>query len=411
MLNRSPLINLCNSAGKLIQRTGLPFLHLEAEDFLRKAKHQTGLGDFGDDVFHEPLRILLKACKEEARLTLIGHLSLRADILRFLTNRLRLMEDRKRYRFIALQKISQPIFIVGMPRTGSTLLHSLLGQDPTNRVPSTWEVMFPSPSPEYGKFEDDPRIAHTNKLLKYLDRLTPNFKAIHPMDAKFPTECVGILGHTFASFHFRNMYHIPSYQKWLNEADLGPAYLFHRQFLQHLQSRWPAERWVLKAPPHLFSLKAIFEAYPDARLIQTHRHPESVIPSVANLDATLRYAFSDHQDLPAIGRENLHHFGDHLDRAMSLRDSPGPWQTQFLDVDYRNLMKDPIGQIRRIYYHFGLTLHEEAVTKMKHFLIEEPKDKRGIHGYSLEKFGMTSEMIHTQFDSYITRFKLDSSDS
>lgn len=409
MTNRSPLINLFNATGNLLQRIGLPLVRLETPDLLEKAQQHTGLNDFGDDFFREPLRVLLKACKEEARLTLIGRLSLRTDTLRFLTNRLRLVEDRKRYGNIALQQIPKPIFIVGLPRTGSTLLHSLLGQDPTNRLPLTWEVMFPSPPPEYGKSEDDPRIPYTDKLLNFIDRLSPGFKAIHPMGAKFPTECVGILGHTFASYHFRNMYHIPSYQKWLYEADLGPAYIFHRQFLQHLQSRWPAKRWVLKAPPHMFSLKAIFQAYPDARIIQTHRHPQSVIASVASLDATLRHALSDDQDLQAIGRENLYHFAHTLEPAMSLRDSPGPWQTQFLDVYYHDLMKDPIGQIRLIYNHFGLTLNDETVSKMKHFLALEPKDKRGVHRYSLEKFGLTSELINTHFDSYINRFKLDSS--
>ncbi len=407
MTNRSPLIYLFNAAGNVFQRTGFPFVRLEAQDLLEKARKQTHLCDFGDDSFQEPLRILLKACKEEARLTLIGRLALRTDTLRFLTNRLRLVEDRKRYPDIASQQIHQPVFIVGLPRTGSTLLHRLLGQDPTNRVPLTWEVMFPTPPPVFGKCDDDPRIADTNKLLKGFDRLAPGFKSIHPMGARFPTECVGILGHTFTSYHFRNMFHIPSYQQWLNETDLGSAYSFHRQFLQHLQSSWPAERWVLKAPPHMFALKAIYQVYPDARVIWTHRHPQSVLSSVASLDTTLRHAFSDHQDPSAIGRENLYHFADHLERSLSVRDSPGPWQTQMLDISYTDLMKNPLGEVQRIYDHFGLTLHREAAGKMEQFLSEEPKDKRGVHRYSLEKFGLTSELITSHFNSYINRFKLD----
>ena len=407
-LKRSAFIDLFNAVGRVWQRTGFPLVPLKVERLLKQAQQQTGLNDFGDDSFREPLRLLCEACHEEARLTLIGHLAFRTDTLRFLTNRLRLVEDRKRYNQIALQAIRQPIFIVGLPRTGSTLLHRLLGQDPANRVPLTWEVMFPSPPPELGKCQDDPRIAKTQKLLKFIDRLAPDFKVIHPMDARFATECVGILGHTFASYHFRNMYDIPSYQQWLNDADLFPAYEFHRQFLQHLQWRYPGARWVLKAPPHLFALKAIFEIYPDARIIWTHRHPKSVLASVVSLDNTLRHAFSDHQDPQAIGRENLAHFADHLERAMLLRDSPGHWQDRFLDVYYHDLIKDPIGQIREIYHQLDLTLTNAVVNKMERFLKEEPKDKRGVHTYSLERFGLHAEMITAHFKSYLERFQLDS---
>lgn len=407
MPRRSRLIDAFNSVGRALTRTGLPLVSLDPEVLLDKACRKTGLSDFGDDFFCEPLRILLRSCEDEARLTLIGRRALWTDTLRFLTNRLRLVEDRKRYPSIATEPLRQPIFIVGLPRTGSTLLHNLLAQDPRNRVPWTWEVMFPSPPPEHGTRADDPRVLETASLLRWFDRLAPDFEAIHPMDATFPTECVGILGHTFASFHFRNMYHIPSYQHWLDQCDLRPAYDFHRRFLQHLQWRDPAERWVLKAPPHLFALKAIFETYPDAHIIQTHRHPASVLASTASLDAATRSAFSDDVDWKRIGAENLAHFSSHLQRAMSVRQTPGQWQARILDVFYQNLVHDSVGQIKRIYHHLGLPFSDEAESRMREFLVREPQHKRGVHRYTLEQFGLTRELVAAHFGSYINTFKLD----
>ena len=407
MPKRSRLIAVFNSIGRALNRSGLSLVPLQEQDLLDTACQNAGLRDFGDDVFREPLGILLKACKEEARLTLIGRLALRRDTLRFLTNRLRLVNDRKRHPAMVSQEIRQPIFITGLPRTGSTLLHSLLSQDPHNRVPWTWEVMFPSPPPDSGTLADDPRVVQTEQLLRMFDRLSPNFKAIHPMGARFSTECVGILGHTFASFHFRNMYDIPSYQQWLNHLDLRFAYEFHRQFLQHLQWRSPGERWVLKAPPHIFALEAIFKTYPDARIIQTHRHPASVLASTASLDAATRSAFSDHQDLKKIGMENLTHFAHRFLEAMALRRTPGPWHAQFLDVEYEDLINDPINQLKRIYSHYNLPYTEETERRVRQFLENEPQHKRGVHRYSLEEFGLTREVVASHFRSYIAEFKLE----
>lgn len=188
-LNLSPFIKVANVAAAGLQRLGLLKAGLDEETLIEEACRRTGLYDFGDYFFRKPLQVLLEAYATEARLTWIGRVAAKHDALRLLINRLRLIEDRKRYPAIAQETIRSPLFIVGLPRTGSTLLHNLLAQDPANRVPLTCEVMFPSPPPADVGSQNDPRIAQTDKLLQQFDWLLPEFKSIHPMKAQWPIEC------------------------------------------------------------------------------------------------------------------------------------------------------------------------------------------------------------------------------
>jgi Sulfotransferase family len=401
----SILIDLFNTAGAAFRRAGLPLVQFDEQELLATAFQETGLRDFGDGSFHEPLRVLLKAYETEAKLTLIGRLAVRRNTLQLLTNRLRLVEDRKRYPAIAQQDIRQPLFIVGLPRTGSTLLHNLLAQDPGNRVPLCWEAMFPSPPPARASRADDPRIAATQKLLDRFDRLAPHFKIIHPTSACSPMECVAIMSHTFASPQFQSMYSVPSYQRWLTYQDWRPVYEFHRQFLQHLQWRCPAERWVLKTPSHLFALEALLAVYPDARIIQMHRHPLQVVASVASLDAVLRRAFSHRVNLKEIGAEALQQWAYGVESAMQVRHGDHAAPGRFFDAYYTDLVREPISTVRRIYAHFGLRFTDELETRMRRFLAEHPKDEYGVHRYSPAQFGLDPDAVATAFRAYLSRFR------
>ena len=256
----------------------------------------------------------------EARLNLMGRVAAREDLTRMLSNRLRLERDRHLHPEIAAEEIRRPLFIAGLPRSGSTLLYNLLAQDPANRVPLNWETMYPSPPPERATHETDPRGAQADRQIRWFGRLQPEFRKIHPVAARLPEECVVILSHTFYSFQFSSMYFVPSYQSWLERQDLRPAYHFHRRFLQHLQWRCRAERWVLKAPPHLPALDALFAVYPDAGLILTHRDPLEVVASVASLHAVLRSAFSDAVEPAAVGPEVSRMLADDIARGMQALD-------------------------------------------------------------------------------------------
>jgi hypothetical protein len=393
-----------NTVGRPLQRSGIGLLSLDHRGILDEAIRRTGLEDFGGSEFQEPLRLLLRSLDTEAHLTPLGRVAARNDTIALLENRLRLVEDRKRNPGIAETPVRAPLFIVGLPRTGSTLLHHLLAQDPQSRVTQAWEVMHPSPPPERATYQTDPRIAQAEKALRWLDRLVPDFKAIHPLGAQLALECLAVTAASFQSWRFNTMYRVTGYQEWLGRQNARPAYEFHRRFLQHLAWRAPAERWVLKAPSHLHALDTLFETYPDAQVVQTHRDPATVLASVASLTAVLRRGFSDRVDKPEIGREVLQHWTRGIDAAIHVRQSSAIPSERFLDVHYPDLLKDPVATVRRVYAHFGLRLTEETVRRIGRHLADNAQDRHGRHAYSLVEFNLDPDEIAAPFKQYRDHF-------
>jgi hypothetical protein len=397
-----------NSGGSSLTRLGLWPFELDEAKLLVDACRRTGLEDFGGHEFREPLRRLWRSLAFEGRLTPIGRIVARRDTLSLLTSRLRLVEDRKRNPGITEQEIRRPLFIVGLPRTGSTFLHHLLAQDPRNRAAQTWEVMAPSPPPELERYESDPRIGRAAKQLRWLDWLAPEFKKIHSLGARLALECIAIMSHTFLSPRFHTTYHVPAYQRWLERQDLGPAYAFHRRFLQHLQWRAPAERWILKAPSHLFAFDALFETYPDAVVVQMHRDPVTVLASVASLTLVLQGAFANRLDVAEIGAEVTQRWANGLERAMQYRQSEPGAGEHFLDVHYHELVRHPIETVRRIYARFDLALTSDVETRMRRYLADNPQDKNGRHRYTLETFGLDPTDLTHRFKTYLELYGVES---
>jgi hypothetical protein len=400
-------IRAFNTLGTALRRAGVPLISLDADGLVEQARRRARLDDFGDEAFRGPLDILVRGYETEAHLTPLGRLVARGDALGLLVNRLRLEADRKRHPAIAEEAIRQPLFIVGLPRTGTTLLHGLLAQDPASRVARAWEVMMPSPPPEQGRDEDDPRIRAAERRLVGFDLIAPDFKTIHPLGARLPLECIAITAHTFLSPRFHTTYHIPSYQEWLEHQDLGPSYAFHRRFLQHLQWRSQARRWVLKAPAHVFHFEALFATYPDAIVVQTHRDPLTVLASVASLTLVLQRAFVESLDVADIGAEVRRRWTMGLERAMQFRRDHPAAAARFLDVGYHDLVRDPIAAVRRIYDRFAIPFTTEAEERMRGHLARFPKDKHGQHRYSLAQFGLDPDDLARRFKAYREHYGLD----
>ena len=401
--HRPVAVELLNRAGWMLEKAGLLRLRADESSLIDAAWRHTGLADFGDDAFREPLGRLLHSLEHEARLNLMGKLAARQEILQLLVNRLHLQRDRKAWPGIAAQTIARPLFITGLPRTGTTLLHSLLAQDPQNRSPLTWEVMYPSP-PDGTDVKQ--RITRARKNLAWLDRLAPGFKAIHLSGAELPQECVAIMSHAFMSDEFDTLFNVPSYRSWFESGDMRPAYACHRQFLQHLQFHLPAQRWVLKAPAHMLSPGALFDTYPDARIVQTHREPLDVIPSTASLIVVLRNVFSDHTDPALIGREISRFWAEMLENFMRMRENHP--SGQFFDLNYEEIVRDPLATVRRLYLFFGDELTPEAERRMRDFLARNPKDKHGAHRYTMAQFGLDPVAESPRFGRYRAHFHLAS---
>jgi hypothetical protein len=382
-------------------------VRLDVADLLKSAVRNTGLSDFGADDFLEPLRVLIRACDTEAALTFVGRLAARRNILRLLEQRLSFEDYWKRHPEIAREPIRRPLFILSLARSGTTLLHRLLAQDPGSRVPLCWELMFPIPPPERLTYETDARIARAERELHLFDRfLVPHLRRVHELGARLPEECLMIMASSFRSFQFTSMYDIPSYQEWMEQHDLGPGYAYHRRVLQTLQWRCPGDRWVLKAPAHIFGIDEIFANYPDASIIHIHRDPLEVTASLASLTAAIYSAFGKRVDLHRVGRDVVECMHRGVARYLRVRDRDAARQSQFLDLDYRAFTADPMTTVRQIYRFLGLSLAAPAEARMARFLRENPKDKHGHHPYSLTQFAIDPEAETSRFKGYRDRFRV-----
>lgn len=398
---------MVKSICRFIPSNGFSWVSLNKERLLSEAYKLTGLEDLGCESVHEALGVLLESLESDAHLNFIGRVCAHSYILDLLCNRLRLLEDRKRYPETAEQTIRRPLFITGLPRTGSTLLHALLAQDVSARAPQIWEVMHPSPSPERASYSHDPRIARATRELKWLDILMPGFKSAHMIGAQLPQECIAITGHSFISYVFESMFFVSSFRRWHEDREKIPVYECHKQFLQHLQRRCPGSHWVLKAPSHLFALDALAQVYPDAGIIMTHRDPLKVLASCASFTLTLRGPFVDCLDKEDLGPEIARHWEKGARLAIQFRQDNKALQGRFLDVWYDKLVKDPMGAVRHIYNHFDMELTGEAEAAMVRFLANNPKNKNGVHRYSLEEFGLDSESERRSFEFYTNHFGVE----
>jgi len=395
-------VRALNSGGRVLRRLGLERPALDLESLHRAARSRAGSSDYGAWNFAEPLDRLLESYRDEARLTTLGRITARELIVSLLDNLLRMEAERAANPAIEQQRIVAPVFIIGLPRTGTTHLHGLLSEDPDNRAPATWEVMFPAAARAAAEVER--ARAEAGRRLGWANRLAPEFMRIHPIAPDLPQECIAITAQVFMSIQFHTTHDVRSYQDWFEEAPQALGFDFHRRFLQHLQAKSEGSRWVLKAPGHLFALEGLLERYPDARIVHTHRDPTRVIASMASHATVLRRAFSDDANPHAIALDWADRWARALDRFLAVRDRAP--HAQFLDVDFGAIESDPLGTVERVYDFLGWRVTTEARTAMERFLAANPKNKHGVHSYTLEQFGLSRATEIARFRKYSERFQI-----
>jgi hypothetical protein len=400
-------IKLINRIGRGLKTLGLakPRL-LPIDAIIQQAKKQTDLCDFGDESFVPALEKLAVSLEHEAQLSQLGRIAVHAMLLDNLKLRLRLTAYRKQRPEIAQQKITRPLFVLGLPRTGTTILYELLAQDPAHRAPSTWEVAQPIPPAQRQTYHTDPRITEVEKSVNRMEMLAPGFQAIHAMGATLPQECVALLAPHFISDQFGVSFYIPEYRHWTLEQDMSAAYAWHQQFLQHMQVDYMEQRWVLKTPPHLAYLDALIKQYPDAAIVQTHRAPMDVLGSISSLSCTLHSAFSDDIDPIATGQAEVDYFSEMLRMGMEQRAAMSDESSRFFDVQFNDIISDPIKVIEKLYAHFNFNFDAIVRQAMQDYLDNRPRDKHGEHHYTLQKFGLSEEQHGALFADYCKRFNL-----
>jgi len=392
-------VRLFNGFGALLEKTRIRSAPMIAADLIETAKRRCSLDEFGDSEFFEGLSRLLESCQDEARLNLIGKIALKLDVLETLCARLQMERDRELYPKISSQEIHQPIFIVGLPRSGTSVLHRLLAADPQHRAPLMWEVRSPSP-PTHAS--EKRRIQSATQSCSLFNWLVPTFRYVHAVGAEVPQECVSLMTPTFLSDQFDAMYYVPSYRAWFFRQDLRPAYEYHLRFLQHLQFRRTACRWILKAPTHMFAMPALLSVYPDALFVQTHRTPVDSMASVSSLVTILRSAFSDAVDPITVCREAIDYWSDTMERFLPERDRLA--DNRICDIKYDDIRSDPIGTVRRIYDYFGWSLSGEAVQRMRALVASQAERQSANHRYDLSQFGSSADEVLHAFAPYCQRF-------
>jgi hypothetical protein len=401
-LHSRPLRGM-NAAGAALRWVGLDLPSLDPDSIARAACRRAGLEDFGDPGWREGLEVLCLALEVEGNLTTFGRIAMRGLITGVLDSRLRLVDWAARHPKVREEKIERPWVVVGLPRTGTTLLSLLLGLDPETRPLLAWEASALVPPPELATHLEDPRIAVCAKQQAQLAALNPAVRAMHPSGATLATECVTLLFLDLRSLLIETQAHIPSYGRWLEKADMRGAYAMHRLALQVLQSRIPTPAWSLKTPQHLWSLDTMLEFYPDARIVWTHRDPAVVVPSVSSLTTALQRLNVRANDPVAIGSE----WNDKLHLAVARgiefdkRQNGKDWCHH---LQYADLIADPVATVRALYAHFGAQVSPLHARRMEVWMRDRPREVHGRHVYDPADFGLTVEGLAERYAEYRERF-------
>jgi hypothetical protein len=396
-------VKFVNAVGSAVGRLGIKRGRWDLASMCRAAERGTGLDDFGDDSFREPLEVLLDSIQREAHLHTVGwHLMLR-QIIRRLSIRLEMQAYWKRYPETLENVIARPLFIVGLPRTGTTFLFNLLAQDPAHRWLSNWEALSPLPPRKPGPDDRRCRATRANRMLNWL---VPDMRRKHAFAADNPSECFHLLLTTFESEIMPFIIDLPTYQTWLYSRNRLAGYRFYRNQLHVLQHQRWGKRWLLKTPFHIFNLDVLLTVFPDACIIQTHRDPLKALPSTCSLQASFRDLYAETIDCSGLGKQTLEHFAYGLDRCLEVRAKVHA--DHFWDVDYLTLLRNPVAVVGDIYRHFGFPLTDEVIVKMRAHLANNPQDKHGTHRYSLEEFGLAAETITKRFKQYTQQFRIPS---
>ncbi|GAA4709116.1 sulfotransferase [Nocardioides conyzicola] len=367
---------------------------------LADARRKEDLDDLGPGSFEEPLVVLLEAY-DEAGLTEMGAQLIRGGIVHSVRMRLRAQEWFRRHPEIADEQVVDPVVVVGMMRSGTTLLQRLLAADPRFRCARGWEVIEVAPRLDHRWDVEDPRIARAVAREEASRQWVPELYAIHPMHALEAEEEIVFLADAFLSHVPEAGAHVPAYRSWIDTQDFAPAYDHLHRMLQLLQ--WQqcrrgieADRWVLKTPAHLGYLDDLRTRFPGLHVVHLHRDPVETIASGASLNATLHAMHADTVDLHRIGAEWIERMGWAADRALATRRAWGDEPGLVTDLDFAAAVADPVGEVARVYDALGLDLTAGAEASMRDWLRRRPREA-GRPAYTPETYGLSVEQIRERF--------------
>ena len=378
-------------------------MKINANEIIDQAKSETGLSDLGKPLFSEGLNRLIDSINNEANLNEIGIQAQPIRIQGLLSNRLRFEEDLKKFPEILDQEIIAPIVIVGLPRTGSTMTHRLLASDPNHTAMLWWEGRYPALLPGEKRGDIEARMELGRAEVDAVVAASPEALDIHPWDYKGADEEILLLEHNFLSTVPESFMALPSYSEWIEEQDHTLAYEDLKKFIQYLQWQNPGrekKRWVLKSPHHLGFIDKMISVFPDAKIIQTHRDPIKTLTSFCSMCANLFEPLTTNFDKVFIGK----HWSNKLTRALNhCMNISEKHPDNFLDLEFLNMIKDPIDEMKKIYEFIGEPFGEKTEVAMEAWR-EENKHEMGAHKYSLEEYDLTESQINDNFAKYQQKY-------
>ncbi|SEH84811.1 Sulfotransferase family protein [Mycolicibacterium rutilum] len=374
----------------------------DADEIMAGAADLAGLDDFGPSDFYDGLTALCASAGTEAQLNDLGVMAVEQNMIGGLANRLKVTDWLRRHPAAAAETIEAPLVVVGLFRAGTTFISELFDQDPANRSLLRWEAADSVPPASAETLRTGPRVDAAAAAIDMLESLNPKIKVVHHEDAAGPTECLTLLGQDFKSLTWEAIANVPSYSDWLLGADHRSAYAYHRQVLQVLQSNGARGHWTLKSPQHAIALDALTAVYPDAHLVVLHRDPVVLCASACSLLSTLTGTFSDADHTTYIAEHWTGMLETSIDRIEAFRRAnPG---RAIIDVQYADLVTNPVGTVERIYADCGRDLSPQARRAICDYVDAHPRGRFGAHRYRLEDYGLHADRIRDRFSGYVERY-------
>jgi hypothetical protein len=376
---------------------------LVAARLIEQAQAATALEHFDSESFREGLDVFLSDFNTTGAPEAAVE-RLRGNIVQVLANRLKTTDYLKQRPQLLERPIDRPVFVFGIPRTGTTLLSNLLAADPARRSPLTWEIDDPVPPPTKEGLHNDPRALERLKFERQMLAARPEMGKYYRSSAIYPNECVFFMAHDFKTLMWESRGKLPNYRDWLFATDMTSAYQYHKRFLQLLQAEAPGT-WNLKMPSHALWIPTLLKIYPDARLIWTHRDPLAATGSFCSLITLAHRTFTAGVDSEWIGQNCCWQAEQHATRIMDARDALG--EDRIIDVHYGELTREPIGTMRKLYQLLGDEFTQQAESGMRAWLDDNPQDKFGKHEYQLAQFGLSQATVTPLFERYLARYDVE----
>ena len=351
------------------------------------------VADEKSSISFESLNVLIDSINKEAELTFFGEKAASYQIKQHLRNRHLIASE---FKDLNTQKISSPIIVIGLPRSGTTFLFNLLAKDKLNRSPLFWEMMNPLPLAKPNSIREKYRVLRSDAILYFKEKYIPNLDDLHKIRSISPEECLLIKVFALQSIMYFYMANTPTYLEYLKGSDTSESYIWHSRFLRILEETRKPERWLLKDPSHLGNLDEILGIYPEAKFIHITRDPSETLPSICSLTHQVRRGFSNTINLNELGQQTLDFWSASNDK--NEKQKAYLTSQKYFTVQYRDLIEDPINLIKDIYRNFKFHLNEDTLMSMESYIETGKKEAKAKHKYTLEDYGLTREEVHNKLN-------------